>query len=334
MATLSGALTFADLKNMYDDTNKRVANVIEVLKRTDEVYEDIPFLEANMVDGHKVIVRTGLPTGTYRRFNQGVTNTKATNAPITFPLSMLHANSAIDVDLANLGGDPNGARWNQSMGHLIGLGKQGIDTLFYADPVVNASTDDVKYPGLSYYYKANSSSTGENVISALGSGSDNSSIWIVAWGENAVYGVYPKGSQAGLQHRDLKEDWAEDVSGNRFRAYMDEYKWHMGLVIADWRCAVRICNIDVSDLGTASNRQALVELIIQGLNKIPSEHQNSARIYMNGTVRTALQLGIRDDVQSGGGLSFDNAAGKRIMLFDGVPVRRTDAILNTEATIS
>jgi hypothetical protein len=39
-------------------------------------------------------------------------------------------------------------------------------------------------------------------------------------------------------------------------------------------------------------------------------------------------------VTSGGGLTFDNVAGKRVMFFDDVPVRRLDCMLNAETVVT
>jgi hypothetical protein len=55
---------------------------------------------------------------------------------------------------------------------------------------------------------------------------------------------------------------------------------------------------------------------------------------MNRTLHTYLKKQTRNDVISGGGLTFDNVAGKRVAFFDEVPVKRVDALLNTEAAVS
>jgi hypothetical protein len=55
---------------------------------------------------------------------------------------------------------------------------------------------------------------------------------------------------------------------------------------------------------------------------------------MNGKARTALRLGVIANVSAGGGLTFENFAGKTMMALDGVPIRRTDSITSAEATVS
>jgi hypothetical protein len=55
--------------------------------------------------------------------------------------------------------------------------------------------------------------------------------------------------------------------------------------------------------------------------------------YMNRTIRRKLRTEVRESVGSGGGLTFENFAGKRTMMFGDIPIRRCDALLNTEATV-
>jgi hypothetical protein len=54
-------------------------------------------------------------------FNQGVAATKSTTTPIEFPCGMLEDRSEIDKDLAELGGDVNGARFSEAKGHIQGM---------------------------------------------------------------------------------------------------------------------------------------------------------------------------------------------------------------------
>ena len=47
-----------------------------------------------------------------------------------------------------------------------------------------------------------------------------------------------------------------------------------------------------------------------------------------------LDIQKRDDVISGGGLSYDKVDGEYVLSFRGIPIRKVDALLETEATIS
>jgi hypothetical protein len=55
---------------------------------------------------------------------------------------------------------------------------------------------------------------------------------------------------------------------------------------------------------------------------------------MNRTCFQMLDIFRRDDVISGGGLSFETVDGKTQYSFRGIPVRLCDVLLETEATVS
>lgn len=335
MAVLTGALTLADLRSRWSDTEMRVAKIAEVLERQCELVADVPFREGNLLTGHKTVVRVGLPTPTWRIFNQGVSATKSTTTPITFECGMLEDRSEIDKDLAELGGDVNGARWSEAQGHIQGMANEFSTTLIYGDPTANPTTDIPKFPGLAAYYKDDTTANSkDNIIDAGGTDSDNTSIWLIGWGENTICGIYPKGSKAGLHQEDLGLGDAFDASSRRYRAYMDRYEWKAGLAVMDWRYAVRIANIKTASLTAAANQQALVDYMIEAAEKIPSRGGVNLRFYMNGKTRTALRKGIREDVAAGGGLNYQNVAGEMVMKFDDIPVRRCDSITSAEATVA
>jgi hypothetical protein len=55
--------------------------------------------------------------------------------------------------------------------------------------------------------------------------------------------------------------------------------------------------------------------------------------YMNRTVRSFLRRQIMNKVASST-LTMDQVAGKHVVMFDGIPVRRCDQLTNTESAIS
>ena len=48
-------------------------------------------------------------------------------------------------------------------------------------------------------------------------------------------------------------------------------------------------------------------------------------------IREKLRLGILEKTNTQ--TTFETVAGKRVMMFDGIPVKRCDAILNTETRV-
>jgi hypothetical protein len=87
----------------------------------------------------------------------------------------------------------------------------------------------------------------------------------------------------------------------------------------------------VSDLagGTPAD---LISAMEQADEIIPDELGKRV-FYVPRRVSRYLRKQVRTSVANGGGLTFENYAGKRIMTFDGVPIRKVDAILLTEARV-
>ena len=146
-------------------------------------------------------------------------------------------------------------------------------TLFYG----NTHEEPQKFMGLSPRYNALSGfDCAENVLDFGGRGNANTSIWLCGWGENTLHGIFPKGSQAGLQIKDLGEQTLLDDNGGHYQGYRSHFKWDCGLSLRDWRYAVRICNIDTASFadivnGTTQNAgTSLIRLMIAAANKIPS----------------------------------------------------------------
>jgi hypothetical protein len=71
--------------------------------------------------------------------------------------------------------------------------------------------------------------------------------------------------------------------------------------------------------------------MIQAAERIPSFGAGRAAFYCNRNIREKLRLGILEKISTN--LTFETVAGKRVMMFDEIPVVRTDAILSTEAAV-
>jgi len=339
MATLATtALTLADWAKRLDPDGK-VPTIAELLSQSNEILEDCMFMEGNLPTGHRSVIRTGLPTVYWRAINQGIPTSKSTTAQVDESCGMLEAYSEVDKDLAELNGNTSQFRLSEDKAFLESMNQTQAQTLFYGNP----GTDPKQYLGLATRYSSLSAGNAQNILSAGGSGSDNTSIYLVVWGDNTVFCPFPKGSKAGLIHDDLGLNTVWDSTGARYQAYRTHYQWKNGLVVKDWRYVVRICNIDVSDLigqtGTqaASAATAIIKLLARALYRIPNMAMGRAAFYMNRTTHSGLALAAMDKSQYvlkiNEGLSQFGTP-QSYLSFLGVPLRRVDQILNTESVVS
>jgi hypothetical protein len=201
--------------------------------------------------------------------------------------------------------------------------------LFYGNTEVNKE----RFLGLAPRFNSLTAENGKNIINGGGTGTGNTSVWLVVWGDQSAHGIFPKGGKAGLQVRDLGEDTASDGNGGEYQIYRTHYRWDCGLTVRDWRYVVRIANIKVSQLvKDASSGADLIDLMVQALEQVHNLKMGRPVFYCNRTVRSFLrrQIANRDNVN----LTLDTVAGKHVLNFDGVPVKRCDAIISNETAVA
>lgn len=322
--------TLLDFSKALDPDGK-IADIVELLGQTNEILDDMVFVEANGITGHRTTVRTGLPAPTWRKLYGGVQPTKSNNAQITDSMGMLEAYAEVDKALADLNGNTAAFRLSEARAHIEGMSQEMADTLFYG----NEGSEPEAFTGLAPRYNLLSAGNGENIIDALGSGTDNSSIWLVVWGANTIHGIVPKGSNAGLQHEDLGRVTIENVdgAGGRMEAYRDHFRWDMGLVVRDWRYAVRIANIDKSTLTfNAATGADLTDLMVRAIELIPNLGAGRPVFYVPRNIRSWLRRQMTNKTINAT-ISTENMAGKHVTMFDGIPVRRVDRLAPDEARV-
>lgn len=337
MSTLAAeALTLVDFAKRLDpDSNSVSTAIAELLSQTNEVLTDMQWKEGNLPTGHRLTMRTGLPSSTWRKLNQGVPNSKSTTAQVDEATGMLEQKGQIDKDLAMLNGNSAAFRLSENVAHMESMNQEFVQTLFYGDH----TTAPEEFLGLAARYSTISGATnGQNILDGGGTGSDNTSIWLIGWGGNSVYGIFPKGSKSGLVHTPVKDGSgdgcteATDGDGNTFRAYVDRYQWKCGLALADWRYVVRIANIDVSNLVGESSAADIIKLMSRAMDRLPTMQGVKPCFYMNRTVYSMLKIQALN--KSTAALSVKEALGQFVLDFLGVPIRKVDQLLTTEAQIT
>ncbi len=137
-----------------------------------------------------------------RLLNYGVQPSKSTTVQVTDSVGMLETYAEVDKSLADLNGNTAEFRLSEDRAFIEAMNQQMAQTLFYGDSSVNPQ----QFMGLSSRYSSLSAGNAQNIIDAGGTGTDNTSIWLVVWGENTVHGIFPKGQKAGIQMEDKGRD--------------------------------------------------------------------------------------------------------------------------------
>jgi hypothetical protein len=339
----SGVTTIIDVLTEMAPDGKAL-DIAEVLTQQNEVLADMHWEAGNMVTGHKDAARTVLPTPSFRALNAGVPVTKAGSTQIEETCALLEDFSQVDRELAIMAGDVNGYRLKQARPHIQGMSNKQATTLFYG----NANANPLEYTGFATRYNTLSTTTNKsaaNVISAGGTGSNLRSIWLIGWGPDTIFGIYPKNTEGGLSHEDVTNGNGDqingappatvltDANGNMYMGYRDHWLWRCGLFVKDWRYAVRIANIDPTALtlnhATGPNLQ---DLMIQAAEQIESTTGVRAVFYVPRVLRAFFRRQLVNDKTPY--MSWQEIGGQRIMSFNEIPIRRTDALNVAETQVS
>ncbi|WP_108270320.1 major capsid protein [Stenotrophomonas maltophilia] len=332
MSTIGNTyLTLADVFKRTD-ADKQIAAVIELLAQDNPILQDMIVKECNDGTTHLTTVRTGIPEGTWRMLYQGVQPTKSTTAQVRDATGMIEAWSEIDEKLVRMTGDSAGLRLSEAQAFLEGLNQGVATSMFYGDQ----ATSPAKFTGFApRFNKIATSGSGAQIVDAGGTGSDNTSIWFIVWGENTVHGLYPKGSKAGIDREDKGKQTKTNADGSILDVVREKFQWDIGLSVRDYRYVSRIANIDVSDVKAGNVK--LYDFMRKAYYKLKQRRVMGGRaaIYLNTDM-----LEVLDALATNGGttdnfvrLTRKEIEGEEVLTYRGIPLRESDALLNTEARV-
>jgi len=318
------------------DPDGSIAGIVEILNETNEILDDMVWVEGNLPTGHRTTIRSGIPEPTWRKLYGGVQPNKSTTVQVTDNVGNLEAYAEIDKDLADLNGNSAAWRLSEEKAFLEGLSQEMAQTLFYG----NEDTAPEEFTGLTPRFNdITGPDNADNIIDGAGTGIDNNSVWLIVWGMNTVHGIVPKDSTAGLAVTDkgvvTLEDASDGSNTGRMEAYRTHYQWKAGLTVRDWRYIVRIANIDKSLLAKAHASGAdLPDLMFQAMRLIPNLNGGMPVFYMARDVATMVARQVAVDGASSFLTAEQNQGDIRwTERFHGIPIRRCDALSGDEARV-
>jgi len=331
------------------DADSRVSGeVIEILSQQNPILEDALAMECNSGTIHRHMIRTGLPQVAWGALYKGVPQSKGTVQQVDDTTGFLEARSEVDTRLLTLATDAAKTRLTESAPFLEAMNQEMATGLFYHD----TATTPEKFKGLSArysaFYKGPRSDAPNNIATQVIDGTydkanpsnNNTSIWFITWADHATHLLYPKGTKAGVTMKDRGEEQTTDDNGNKFYVRTATFEWHLGLAVKDWRYNARIANIGVDDLIAGNiNLWALMRKAYYALQsrRINAKSSRMA-IYANRDVVEVLDAqssnrGLDTSIQNFTHLTSKFVEGAEVKFYRGIPIRETDALLNTEAYV-
>ena len=308
------------------DPNGEAAKIAEIMTQTNEIMNDLPWVEANNVTSNKIVQRVALPTGSWRGFNEGVKLEKSATRQLNEPIGMLEAYSECDKALCDIAPNPVEYRMSEAASFIEGMSQTLANAMFYGDHDENPRVFDgivKRINSLGYTWN------GHTPIASCGAPSgDMTSVYVIQWGPEKVFMAYPRHSKtAGIEHQDLGEKTLYDGDANPYQGYRDHFKSFGGLNVKNPLCLGRVCNIQTTGTSALFDEDKLVQV----LNEMYMGGKGAV-IYVNRTVKTQMEIALIDRANIYF-TSSEGLGGRPILSFRGVPVRLVDSISDTETKV-
>lgn len=303
---------------------KLIANSIEIMSKKRAILEDAPIIPTMFETSHLVSMRTGLPSPTWRGFNEGVDASKDTEVTFTETCGMLEDRAEVDVKLAKSTGDAGLFRYKKTKGKLEAFAQTLESAILYS----SALTSPKQIHGLTPRYPATTGYTASGYVTkGTNAGSNCHSVWLISWDPDKCSLLYPKNSMAGFQHQDMGEQYVIAPNGKRMLAYVDQYNWDIGLMVGDYRYGARH-QWDPDDAAYATSGKGLYLAINHLINTVYEVSPHS-RLYMDRTSVDVLEAQLISNSQDP--LKYLPLGGRIVPHFRGIPVRVTDGLVAEQA---
>lgn len=336
---------FLSMADIYKRTNpdKSAAQIMEMMNTTaQDIFTDFVMQECNDGTKHIYTTRTGLGTVGWGALYEGIPQSKSKTQQVTETTGFAEKLCSVDTRLLDLAG-PNEAavRAQESEADIEAMAQELVSALFYH----NTATNPRLPKGLAPRFGVKATSgAGNQIIDAGGESSDNMSIWFVTWGGSGLRALYPKGTKAGITQQDKGEQRVLDDDGNPYYVKEELIRSHMGFGLGDYRRCSRIANVDVSDL--AAGTVDLYAFMRKAYYRLHGPRNMNVKVTKDTDPGRTVIYANRDALEALDGLavnagSSDNftrlrpmeVEGKEVLAYRGIPIRETNALLNTEARV-
>lgn len=326
--------TYLGLIDLYkgQNVNGDTIAIIEMLRLMNPMLEDAVTVPCNQGTQHVHAIRTGLPSSTWGMLYKGVQKSKSTKQQVVDTTGFVESASAVDERLLEIAKDGGKAlRLSEAMAHMESMSNEVQSKIIYG----NSAADPEQFMGLAPRFNSLSAANGNQIIDAGGTGSDNTSVWFIGWGENTCHLLHPESAPAGLSRTDRGKQQKLDADGNAYYVMEETFRWHIGVALKDWRYVARVANIDVSEMRSGAVK--LYDFLAKAYYRLQSRRVPYGKMVMychrevlEALDRLARNAGSADNFVR---LSYKEVQGEEVLMYRGIPIRECDALLLNEARV-
>lgn len=333
MAVIENTYSLKDIAAQKNPDGS-LADVAEILMQANSIVNDMEWYEGNMDVGERLTVRKTLGSPKWKRYNEHVKPSVSRTSQVDEVTGHLEDWSEVDCDLADKAGNrgefllreakPKMQAMSDEMARTIIYGSLSDDPKTFNGFMTRLSTINEEYMN------------GEPVVLDAGgtNGGGLASMLLVGWSNATAYGIYPKGSQAGLNFEDKGKVTSQNDDGF-LDVYRSKFSWDAGLAVKDYRYILRVANIDVASLLDLTPETAktspLYMNFMQAVGMIPNPQTVRLTCYVPRQVWIALSKVAAATGNRPVNQSITEAGFVTNVL--GVPVKLQDTMLVTESQV-
>ena len=323
--SLTDQLTSLEVAKRTQGISEDSRRIIEELVQYNELLLDAPLVEANEGTVHSTLVRTAIPHGEHRGYNQGVGKSSSQTKTIKDVISNIEIYSQVDKQLVDESAHPEAVMMSEQVAFIEGLSQDLADDLLYG----NHNADPRYTNGFATRYNSTQSGQSKNCISLGGTGNALTSIYLIKWATDKAHLIYPKGSKnAGVEYNFLGEQTVKDANGGEYQAYRAHYRVARGLAVRNSMSVIRLCNIDVTANGIGDK---IAEYVVKNMGKL-ARGGGTVSIACNAEVKGILNWAANQKVNVL--YPSEDPWGNSVLKIGEGRIRECPSILLTESAVS
>lgn len=293
--------------------------IVEELNEYNELLLDAPVVEANegTVDTH--LVRTALPKGEFRGYNEGVGSKASQTKTIKDVISNIEIYSTVDKQMIDESAHPTEIMQSEQNAFIEGMAQMQANDIIYGDHNI----DPRRTNGLA----TRLDKIGKYCIDMGGKGNNLTSVYLIKWGIDKARLIHPRGSQTiGVQYHYLGEQTVKDANGKEFQAYRAHYRMSYGLSVAHSASIIRLANIDLNTI----NGVDLAEKIVR-VKPLLARGAGTVSIAMNPDLKGIMNVAAINKTNII--LQADDPWGHEILKIGEARFRECPALINNEEQV-
>lgn len=321
MAVLLGTDRLTAIEAVKRSGNEDQRRIIEELSITNEMLIDAMVAEANDRTVNTQLVRTALPHGTHRAYNQGVKSGASQTKTIHDVVCQIATYSKVDKSLADNQPNKDEFIMGECSAFLAGMAEDQMDDMIYG----NHDIDPSRMDGLA---KRRDKVDNKFCIDFGGTGSNLTSLYLVKWGARNCKLIYPRGAFGVGVQRVYKgvQTVKDEVNGGEYEAYVNYFQADYGLAMGDQRSLIRIANIPAN-----ANGEDIVKAILKAKRDLV-KGDGTVSILANAGIMGLMDVAALD--KSNVVYNASDPWGHEIVKIRDMRLRQCDGILDTESKVS